>query len=61
MVLLHLSEEGVGIELLMVEHKHRRTGKPLAIELTPYSLAPAGIGNCEMERTLVEVMPEDTC
>ena len=44
----------------MVEHKHRGTSKPLTIELTPYGLTPTGIGYRQMERTLVEVVPEHT-
>ena len=61
LVFLHLTKEGVGIKLLMVEYEHGGTSEPLTIELTPYGLAPAGIGYGQVERTLMEVMPEHTC
>ena len=58
-ILLHLSQQTVGIELLMVEDKDRSASKPLAVELTPHSLSPAGIGDRQVKRMLMEVMPED--
>ena len=61
LVFLHLTQEGVGIELLMVEHEHRCTGKPLTIELSPDGLAPTGISYRQMERALMKIVPEHTC
>ena len=44
----------------MVEDEDRRSGEPLAVELTPDSLTPARVGHGQVERTLVEVVPEHT-
>ena len=44
----------------MVEHEYCSTSKPLAIELTPDSLAPTSISHRQVQRTLVQVVPEDT-
>ncbi len=58
-VFLHLPQQRVGIEFLMVEDEHGGTGKPLAVELTPYGLAPACVSHGEMQGTRVQVVPED--
>ena len=44
----------------MIEHKHCCTSKPLTIELSPYGLTPASIGYGQVERTLMQVVPEHT-
>ena len=49
MVFFHLSEQCVGIELLMVEHKDCCTSKPLSIELSPYGFAPARVSYGEVQ------------
>ena len=61
MVFLHLTHDFVGAEFLMVIHKNRGTGKPLPIELSPYSLAPTRIGNGKMNAVFMQVVPKDTC
>ena len=60
LIFLHLAQQRVGIELLMIEHEYCGASKPLAIELAPNSLAPTGIGHCEMQRAFVQVVPEDS-
>ena len=45
----------------MVEHKDRSTSKPLSVELTPDGLTPTRICNGEVQRTLMQVVPEHTC
>ena len=42
----------------MVIHEDRGSGEPLAIELAPYSLAPAGVGNGQVQGILMQVVPE---
>ena len=49
LVFLDLTQQRVGIELLMVEHEDCRASKPLSVELAPYGLAPASIGYGEVE------------
>ena len=60
MVALHLSEQVVSIELLVVEDKHARTGKPLPVELSPYGFAPSGVCHSQVDGVFLEVMPEHT-
>ena len=60
LVFLNLTQQGVGIELLVVEDEHRCAGEPLTIELTPNGLTPAGVGNGQVEGTFMQVMPEHT-
>ena len=60
MIFGHLAQHRVGIELLVIEHEYGSTCKPLAIELTPNSLAPASVGHGKMERTFVQIVPEHT-
>ena len=61
MIFLHLAKHGVGIELFMVEDEHHGTGKPLAVELSPDSLAPSRVSHGEVDAVFLEVMPEDAC
>ena len=44
----------------MVIDKHRRTGKPLAVELSPNGLAPSRVGHGQMQAVFLEVVPEDS-
>ena len=46
---LHLTQQAVGIELLMVEDKDGSACKPLAVELTPYGFAPACVSYGQMQ------------
>ena len=42
---------------LVIEDEDGGSGKPLPVELAPYSLAPTGIGYGKMDGILVEIMP----
>jgi hypothetical protein len=47
-----------GSEFLVIVDKDVCTGKPLSIELSPYSFPPSRIGDGEMDALLVEIMPD---
>ena len=59
LIFLHLAQKRVSVEFLMVVDEHSGTGKPLPVELSPDGLAPSSISYGEMQRTLVQVVPED--
>ena len=57
MILLNLAHDLISRKLLVIEDEDGGSGKPLSVELTPYSLAPTGIGYGKVDGILVEIMP----
>ena len=60
-VFFNLAQYLVGCEFLVVEYEYGSSGKPLSVHLSPYSLAPTGVGNCKVNAVLTEVVPIYTC
>lgn len=46
-----------GLEFLKVVDKHVCASNPLPVEFAPYSLAPAGVGECQVEAVFMKVVP----
>ena len=61
MIFLYLAHDTVSMELLMVIYKDGGAGKPLPIQLAPYSFSPSRVGNGEMDGTLMQIVPVNTC
>ena len=56
-ILLNLAHDLIRRKLLVIEDEDGGSGKPLSVELAPYSLAPTGIGYGKMDGILVEIVP----
>ena len=56
-ILLNLAHDLIRRKLLVIEDEDGGSGKPLSVELTPYSLAPTGIGYGKVDGILMEIMP----
>ena len=56
-VLLNLAHDLIRRKLLVIEDEDGGSGKPLSVELAPYSLAPTSIGYGKMDGVFVEIMP----
>ena len=56
-ILLNLAHNLICRKLLVIEDEDGGSGKPLSVELAPYSLAPTGIGYGKMDGVLVEIVP----
>ena len=56
-ILLNLAHDLISRKLLVIEDEDGGSGKPLSVELAPYSLAPTGIGYGKMDGVLVEIVP----
>ena len=53
----HLLEDVAGDEALKVVDKDRTPGQPLAIELAPHALGPAGFRNGEVKPAVLALLP----
>ena len=58
-VIGHLLQQVGRRKLLMIIDKDRGAGEPLAVHLAPDGLAPAGIGNGQVQAVFTQVMPID--
>ena len=56
-ILLNLAHDLISRKLLVIEDEDGGSGKPLSVELAPYSLAPTGIGYGKMDGVLMEIVP----
>ena len=57
MVFLNGAHNLLRCKLLVVVYEYRCSRKPLSVELAPYSLAPASVGNGQMDAVSAEVVP----
>ena len=46
-----------GHELVVVVHEHRAAAQPLAVDLAPHRLGPAGVGHREVQAVLRHLLP----
>ena len=59
--MLNFAQYLLGRKLLVVEHKHGGTRKPLSVKLAPYGLAPSRVGHGKVYAVFAQVVPEGTC
>ena len=57
MILGEHRQDLIGMELVEIECESRRLAEPLAVELTPEGLAPAGVGDGEMQTIRIDIVP----
>ena len=60
-VFLYLAHYLFGGKLLVFEHENHRPREPLSVQFAPRGLAPARVGDGQMDAVFSQVVPESAC